>query len=65
MDWISVKDRLPEEDDDYLVYGEDHRGFIFTGCDWFVVDCKDWWNNPHGQVTHWMPLPEPPEDNND
>ena len=58
MNWISVKDRLPG-----------HRAMYIT-CDEFnVVEATLFdgnedavWNTVAGtKVTHWMPLPEPPE----
>ena len=55
--WISVKDRLPEEgENSYLVRLED--GFIGT-----AVWDGGWelWNDS-GEVTHWMCLPEPPKE---
>lgn len=62
--WISVKDRLPDDrGKQYLVYDMDEgdcavaRYYNDTG-NWSFID--DFWA---GQwVTHWMPLPEPPED---
>jgi len=59
--WISAKTRLPKFDGDYLVYGESYYGAIIKDCDWFDSSCKDWWNYPHNQITHWMPLPDSPE----
>jgi hypothetical protein len=76
MNWISVKDRLPEEDGRYLAYG-----FIrFFGSNEFKKDAaiykvrfikskfctKKWILDPNENVievnaTHWMPLPEKPE----
>lgn len=72
MEWISVKDRLPEiknhhVSDGVIVYFED-GGYGFSelvencfGQTWF--DCE---RSPSGdtefRVTHWMPLPAPPED---
>lgn len=54
--WISVEERLPEEDGFYLVYGP----FIYRDTKWY--DRKNFsqyfWKH---DVTHWMPLPEPPE----
>lgn len=58
-DWICVKDRMPEPCVDVLVYYE--YGLIDTG--WRFYDgtfCFDG-TLDYGNVTHWMPLPEPPE----
>ena len=58
MNWISVNDRMPG-----------HRAMYIT-CDEFnVVEATMFdgnedavWNTVAGtKVTHWMPLPEPPE----
>ena len=70
MEWISVKDRLPEHDEKVLCrYGFEKEGkrhdMMFTGClDYYAHDLV-----PHFQhastglfVTHWMPLPEPPKE---
>lgn len=52
--WIRVKDRLP--DDDTQVLAVDRYG------DQEVVLFVDGYFQPDyiGEVTHWMPLPEPP-----
>lgn len=75
--WISVKDRLPDfntdvlvcavgkadwQTDDYVItitkYTDCKYGFSITG-----------WNDPwqyflsNYEITHWMPLPEPPKEN--
>ena len=65
MHWISVKDRLPEDDGEVLAC---------NGNDVFIAHCEgDYWavyllnteDDCYEQhvvkVTHWMPLPEPPE----
>ena len=63
QEWISVKDRLPEEDSDVLAYLQiDQEGRIYPANYakgvWF--DCI--FNTPAtGTTTHWMPLPEPPK----
>ena len=64
MEWISVKDRLPQEklfnglvclENDAVL--EAHYSNLST---------KGFWSLLHGQfrednkVTHWMPLPKPP-----
>ena len=70
--WISVKDRLPEEDVAVLVYGEvlnDPPDIIgvrrrYNG----DQEWKHTWESEDGfiysedDVTHWMPLPAPPKE---
>jgi hypothetical protein len=64
--WISVKDRLPELWDDYLAFG--YGPTIPASCFVAVYDPKsNKWYDMHTDwdwsdvITHWMPLPEPPE----
>lgn len=61
QEWISVNERLPEEGT--RVLGYDYMGnvvcYFVYGTRWWV---GDGWNSAKGWgVTHWMPLPEPPE----
>lgn len=53
-EWISVEDRLPGADGRYISYnGEDIKIRSFDPVrqgSWII-----------GEVTHWMPLPEPPK----
>lgn len=63
MEWISVKDRFPEEV--YcIVYGTtyDPESIViqamYKGNGQFVFGEYD----HHIEVTHWMPLPSPPEE---
>ena len=58
--WISVKDRLPEENGDYLVYTREKYIDIF----YYDRDCTEWIDDcavVDGYVTHWATIPEPPE----
>lgn len=59
MEWIKVEDRLPKDDSFYLIAFDD-RGIRFGSYlqndGWRDVDGKLY----DGIVTHWMPLPDPP-----
>jgi hypothetical protein len=68
-EWISVDERLPTEQKEFLAYygfdnGDGDLGMMFTGVlTYFACDKR-----PHFQhedlrlrVTHWMPLPEAPK----
>jgi hypothetical protein len=61
-EWISVKERLPDNAFDVIVC--DKSGFRRIA--WWN-DCKNEWrpegegSGPGSEVTHWMPLPDPPE----
>lgn len=70
-EWISVKDRLPESDNDTLLLlvkcsaEEKPNGALFIDTDSFYVDdgyFRFWGVQKNHTVTHWMPLPEPPHD---
>lgn len=69
--WVSIKDRLPEAQHMVLLATPtSHRGSV----DYGFLDFKDrlfkvqsmagWDDVRHygSEVTHWMPLPEPPHD---
>lgn len=59
--WISVDERLPDEDANVLVYFEDRTIMTahFLGCN--IGWVPDNTGMSLGKVTHWMPLPEPPK----
>ena len=71
--WISVKDRLPEEKGWYMVYAPSysggssgglayHNGVMFSkwsGKSWSV---EVGYHERPGCVKAWMPLPEPPKE---
>lgn len=65
--WISVKDRLPEEqqcilvhEKDYGVMLGDYQGIKYSQPVWIVR--KQGLIMRTTEVTHWQPLPEPPKD---
>jgi hypothetical protein len=55
-EWISVKDRLPENSGlvNIVKKGVVSAGFCEGGWWWDI-------NGRSGEVTHWQPLPEPPK----
>lgn len=61
--WIAATQRLPARSGDYLVFLDDYQRsvIVMNGClddgDWYWSD--DWDRAKY--VTHWMPLPAPPE----
>ena len=61
-EWISVEERLPEENGYYLIYTK--YGYIeverYKTWDDDDLDGGYWWEF-EGCVTHWMPLPEAPK----
>lgn len=68
-EWISVKDRLPEGEEDVLVHltskelvvGAFMTALIHDERFWVLSRGGDFYACPQFGVTHWMPLPEPPE----
>jgi Lar family restriction alleviation protein len=57
--WISVEDELPPESMRVIVFDGDEvfSGRLFHGA-WFAQGSPF---PENGSITHWMPLPEPPE----
>jgi len=59
--WIPVSEMLPEIDKEVLIY-DGYREMVvgwlegFHRYKYFRFRDERW----HGEVTHWMPLPEPP-----
>lgn len=74
MKWISIKDRLPEEDNEspdqvltsnYVEGGNPER-IVSCGVFWDGVfyNLEDWGSDLQEEipfVSHWMPLPDPPK----
>ena len=61
--WISVEDRLPEIGKWSLCFSRGYQYILFLdsinndGSPFWLGEGGDW----EPPVTHWMPLPEPPE----
>ena len=70
--WISVKDRLPEDGQNcILYYPENNPEFVSGEYDnefnrWYYAyeeySYRPAFNELQDGITHWMPMPDPPED---
>jgi len=62
MDWISVKDRSPENPNEQFLAYRKHGEFLVLIYD---SDSDEWLHpsncQPYPRITHWMPLPKPPK----
>lgn len=58
-EWISVKERLPEIDDEVIIYVDG-----ITDCAFYIGRNIFERGNRirETDVTHWMPIPEPPQE---
>ena len=56
QEWVSVDDRLPDKPMKCLVYTK--RGDC---CGYDILYYNQGFYSQYDNVTHWMPLPEPPE----
>lgn len=74
MKWISVEDQLPEHGIEVLLYHSREFLFICMGKyhkKYNVFEDTQSWDDVHGapkyrikdDISHWMPLPEPPNNN--
>ncbi|EEK2957746.1 DUF551 domain-containing protein [Salmonella enterica] len=65
--WISCSERMPEDEQEvivqnkfgyrYVSYVDEHSGLFFNMPSGNQMNCIE-----HILVTHWMPLPEPPQE---
>lgn len=61
--WVSVKDRLPKIDDGHYFLVVKSDGFMEVA--FFQHKGKrSHWGKGNCKITHWMPLPEPPKEDN-
>ena len=59
-EWFSVKEKLPEPYVDVLTYRAKNGYFEVA----HRLKSRWWCESRRNHVTHWMPLPEPPENEN-
>ncbi|EKD4332097.1 DUF551 domain-containing protein [Escherichia coli] len=65
--WISCSERMPEETGDIIVVSDGivMSGISYSRRDGFYIAALEYDDDePIGGVTHWMPLPEPPQEVN-
>ncbi len=63
--WISVKDELPNKDQDVLIYKGNHIGdmmyvYTYLGHNEWEDEYGYWSRTDDEGITHWMPLPTLP-----
>lgn len=65
--WISVEDRLPEESKEVLIYLPEYNS-VETASLFTIpsLNLKEWTQDEDAfmldEVSHWMPMPEPPKE---
>ena len=59
--WISVKDRLPDNDVPVMIYNYDVNIGVYYKNKFHAFD-ENGYPFEINYVTHWMPLPEPPKE---
>ena len=57
QEWISVKDRLPEENTTVIVATD--NGIVFQCL--YAYDGWNLWDGNEVNITHWQPMPQPPK----
>ena len=57
-EWISVKERLPSDEKTVLCVTKNNRPFVCR----YKHAWERWAVSLNVEVTHWMPLPEPPKE---
>lgn len=68
MEWITIRDKLPPQDENVILYDGNEvfcgnhylskEGKICFGIQCCDGNCYGWYEKK--EITHWMPLPEPP-----
>lgn len=63
-EWVSVEDRLPRVGGNYICAVQDKNGGKWTIPSEWNLEMKTWFGafgEIKNKVTHWMPLPAPPD----
>ena len=63
MKWISVKKRMPSDEERVLILDSDQRvlvgRYLINMAQWIDDTCCYWYFDT---ATHWMPLPQSPKE---
>lgn len=61
MNWISVKERMPKDEEKVLIFADGEIHLMTYNANWQdftgIEDCFE-----ESKIKHWMPLPEPPKE---
>lgn len=62
QEWISLEDRLPEKSEKYIVHSKTGAVYQTKFYSYPKGTGGHWGQKDEGRnITHWMPLPEPPK----
>lgn len=68
MEWISIKERLPDKGADVLMWFESNMTVGFwhdtdeSHIFWCAFTDEGYYTDCDSEPTYWMPLPEPPKE---
>ena len=65
MKWISVEDEKPKDGDYSILIAYDNGSVEMGQAIWVIemVHVQDEYDRKWPTATHWMPMPDPPKDN--
>lgn len=64
-EWISVKDRLPDENQEILAFPSvtfSNTSYVGHGAHQGKAFIYDWLDDSTWKFSYWMPFPKPPEE---
>ena len=61
MAWISVEDRLPDNESDVLIVTRSKNGARNIDKGYYIPVAERWAHRGTAEVTHWQPLPDLPD----
>ena len=62
MKWISVNDRLPDNEDYVLAVTKSKTGVANIVRAYYSPELERWASGMNSNVTYWMPMPELPKE---